>query len=229
MASKFNNMPMFSGSRLREYNRLLSIDHAIGRFMEKSSLYSTNQSVFANRRSFKNNPLGINLKAVASISLKLAKVLEEKGCFLSGWHIYDAKNGYFVISWSACDTNLYEVGNNILCYDSRTGRMSEGDETFFGNAVEPFATIRMNLPKILDSLKHIGVPIDLYEMRITDGAHLKEYGISESEQVIVYLMSGEISRINSLPFMVRGVSLSSDRISFKDLPLLEGGYTVLVV
>lgn len=229
-------------AKFRRYNpikegRILSIDNTVGRIIQKNELY---KSIFVGnagkyactssmKEGFKSNPFGINIKAVANISTKFNEIMESMGCCLSGWNIYNSGNGFYTISWSACDEDLYELDSSKLVYDVQTGKVSELGKAFFGESIEPFETIEENLPKILVSLRNVSMPIDLFEVCIADNFMSEEGSNFTQGGVISYLMSEDIGNVHNESHILSGVSLISDQNEFTQYPFLDGKYALIVV
>lgn len=226
------------GSSISMESRILSIDNTVGRIIQKNEMFKTvfvgNVGKYActssMKKGFKSNPLGVNVYAVAAISVKFSEILESMGCYLSGWHVYDSGNGCYTISWSACDGDLYELDSSKLLYNITTGRVIEFETPFFGDTVEPYKTIEANLPKIIVSLRNNSVPIDLFEVCIADNC-LSEEGVNaqQGNAVVSYLMSEDIGNVENTSHVLNGVSVISNQNAFTQYPLLDGKYALIVV
>ena len=234
------NVVRYSDIIVKERHRVLSIDHSVSKIIQKNEMY---KSIFKSnlgryacsssmKQGFKSNPMGIDAKAVVEISQVFNKILSSMSYYLSGWLLNDATNGYFVISWSARDDNFYEVDTSKLYYNVSTGKVSEGEEPFFGESAEPFRTIERVLPKILVSLQNIPVPVDLFEVCLVDEASSEEGQAGKFESgknISSYILSGDIGLVSNSAYVLNGISVVSKNNGFNSELNLDGKYAVLVV
>ena len=227
------NVVRFKDLNISKKHRVLSIDHAVGSLIKRNEMYKSlfegNLGRYACTSSkkfgFRKNPLGVDAEAVAAISKILVKILGSMGYFLSGWHLYDAGEGHFVMSWSACDDSFYEVDSNHLVYNPKAGELDEV-EPFFGDTIEPYKTIKENLPKILSSLKKVSVPIDLFEVCIADEPSSEE---GQNSPDGTYMKEGKVGSEANSKYILSGISIVSQKNGFVSLPQLGGRYAFLVV
>ena len=172
---------------------------------------------------FANNPLGVDLFAVSGVTKALSRSLKLKGCILSGWHLHDAYNGYYIVQFCYCD----DLGN--LCYsDEFLYRIKTSK--FVRYDIENDYIVKMieaNLPAILKSLQGVDIPIDLFEVCVASLSLSEEAkGVSDFYS---YMATGELGYPENRTHTLSGLSIISGHNGFTCHPFLNGRYALLIV
>ena len=172
---------------------------------------------------FVNNPLGVDLFSISEVTKALSRELKPKGCILSGWHLHDAYNGYYIVQFCYCDDSGNLCYSDELLYRIKTSKFVK----YNSESVYIVKTLESYLPGILKSLQGINIPIDLFEVCVASLSLSEEAnGVSD---IYSYMATGELGYPENRTHTLSGLSIISGYNGFTRHPFLNGKYALLIV
>jgi hypothetical protein len=227
-----------SAPSTEEYDvlRKLKVNAELKEFLSINNIFKTTfvgqegryACTSSNKQGYINNPLSVDLESISSLSMAFAMCAEAEGKFLCGWHIVETTYGYHIIQFKEYDEGGYENYSPMIWYNPKTGRVIWNANISSGKYDDMVKSIETYLPRVLQSLMKISLPIDLLEVCFASCGYSEEGYAAKSSDLSTHLLSGEIGRPQNTTHTLTGLSVISSSNGFNRHNRLRGKFALLI-